>query len=165
MKRRIKKIITLWYTYLAKRSLNSYGEGLHVNKKSTFTRKTQIGKNCHFNGMSVRGKGSVKIGDNFHSGEECIILTSNHNYDGGNAIPYDETTIDKDVIIEDNVWIGTRVIILGGVTLGEGCIIQAGSVVVKDVESCAIYGGAPANFIKKRNIEHYNELKKQGKFF
>ena len=115
--------------------------------------------------MSVGGKGNVKIGDNFHSGEECIILTSNHNYDGGNAIPYDETTIDKDVIIEDNVWIGTRVIILGGVTLGEGCIIQAGSVVVKDVESCAIYGGAPAKFIKNRNVEHYNELKKQGKFF
>lgn len=165
MKKMLKKMLTKWNTYLAKRKVNSFGKGLHVNKKSLFTTRTSIGDNCHFNGMSIRGNGKVKIGNNFHSGEECIILTSNHNYDHGEAIPYDATTIDKDVVIEDNVWIGTRVIILGGVTLGEGCIIQAGSVVVKNVEKCTICGGAPAQYIKHRDVEHYEELKKQNKFF
>ena len=165
MKKVLKRIVKNWNTFWAKKTIGSYGNSLHVNHRSRFTKKTFIGDNCHFNGMRINGKGVVTIGNNFHSGEECIILTSNHNYDYGEAIPYDDTTVDKDVIIEDNVWIGTRVIILGGVHLGEGCIVQAGSVVVSDIEKYAVYGGAPAKYIKTRNIEHYELLKKQEKFF
>jgi acetyltransferase-like isoleucine patch superfamily enzyme len=56
------------------------------------------------------------------------------------------------------------VIILPGVTIHEGAIIQAGSVVVKDIEKCAIAGGHPAKVFKYRDIEHYEKLKKEGKF-
>lgn len=56
----------------------------------------------------------MTIGDHFHSGRDCLIISPNHNYDAGNAIPYDDTFVYKDVMIEDNVWIGDRVIILGG---------------------------------------------------
>ncbi len=48
-----------------------------------------------------------------------MIITRYHNYEG-NAIPYDTTYISKDVTIENNVWIGSRVIVLGGVTIGKG---------------------------------------------
>lgn len=106
----------------------------------------------------------MSIGDNFHSGEGCLIITQNHNYDNGNEIPYDSTYIYKNVSIEDNVWLGDRVIILGGVTLGEGCIIQAGSVVVKDIPPFSIAGGAPARVFKYRDIDHYNNLKKKAAF-
>lgn len=92
------------------------------------------------------------------------MITDNHNYDSGNAIPYDSTLIIKDIRIEDNVWLGDRVIILGGVTLGEGAIVQAGSVVTTDVPRCAIVGGHPAKIFKYRNIEHYERLKSQGRF-
>ena len=93
------------------------------------------------------------------------MITSYHKYDGGNAIPYDSKEyIDKDIIIENNVWLGDRVIILGGVKIGEGAIIQAGSVVVKDIPKYAIAGGHPAKVFKYRNIEHYEKLKKEGKF-
>jgi acetyltransferase-like isoleucine patch superfamily enzyme len=51
------------------------------------------------------------LGDNFHSGEDCLMITENHNYDKGKAIPYDDTYIIKDIYIEDNVCLGTRVII------------------------------------------------------
>ena len=80
------------------------------------------------------------------------------------AIPYDDTVISKDVVIEDNVWLGNRVIVLPGVTIGEGAIIQAGSVVVKDIPKCAIAGGHPANVFSSRDKDHYEKLKKEGKF-
>lgn len=92
-----------------------------------------------------------------------MIITDIHNYEG-EAIPYDETIISKDVIIEDNVWLGNRVIILPGVTIQEGAIVQAGSTVVKDVPSCAIVGGHPAKVFKYRDVQHYNQLKAEGKF-
>lgn len=127
--------------------------------------QTYLGINCNFNGMDVRGHGKLIIGDNFHSGEEILVLTTIHNYNQGKAIPYDSTSISKDIIIEDNVWVGSRVIILGGVKIGEGAIIQAGSVVSSDIPKYAIAGGHPAKVIKNRDIEHYEKLKKEKKFY
>ena len=114
--------------------------------------------------MNIRQKGIVEIGDNFHSGSECMMITQIHNYDGGISIPYDDTYVIKDITIEDNVWLGSRVIILGGVTISEGAIIQAGSVVVSDIPACAIAGGHPAKVFKYRDEEHYYKLKKDEKF-
>ena len=67
-----------------------------------------------------------------------------------------------DVVIEDNVWLGNRVIVLPGVTIGEGAIIQAGSVVVKDIPKYAIAGGHPAKVFSSRDKDHYEMLKKEG---
>ena len=67
-------------------------------------------------------------------------------------------------MIEDNVWLGNRVTILPGVTIGEGAIIQAGSTVVRDIEKYAIAGGHPAKVFKYRDIDHYEKLKNEGKF-
>jgi acetyltransferase-like isoleucine patch superfamily enzyme len=108
--------------------------------------------------MEISGRGKVLIGDNFHSGPECRMITSFHNYEGL-KIPYDETYLDKDIVIGDNVWLGTRVIILGGVIIEEGAIIQAGSVVVSDIPKGAIAGGHPAKVFKYRDLDHYDELK------
>lgn len=73
--------------------------------------------------------------------------------------------IDGDVVIEDNVWLGQNVTVLQGVKIGEGAIIQAGSVVVSDIAACSIAGGHPAKVFKKRNEEHYYELKQEESFF
>ena len=108
--------------------------------------------------------GKIMIGNNFHSGKYCRILTSFHNYDKGSCIPYDDTMISKDVIIEDNVWIGEHVYILGGVTIGEGAVIQAGSVVCMDVPPLSIAGGHPAKAFKKRDEAHYYKLKNEKRF-
>ncbi len=159
----IQKIIRLFYTTKIKIKVGSYEEPLYVNGPSTATKKTFLGKNVNFNGMEIGGCGSVKIGDNFHSGKDCSIITQNHNYEG-EEIPYDSTFVCKDVTIEDNVWIGNRVIILGGVTIGEGAIIQAGSVVVKSISKYAIAGGTPAKVFSQRDIEHYTLLKEQKRF-
>ena len=65
----------------------------------------------------------MTIGDNFHSGEECYMITEFHDYDHGEAVPYGKTSVVKDITIEDNVWIGTRVMILVE-TIGEGAIFR-----------------------------------------
>lgn len=160
----IRKIRTIFFTMICKTSAQQVGNGVRINHFCKYTKNTIIGDNCHFNGMRVNGNGKVIIGNNFHSGRRILILTSNHNYDNGDAIPYDNTMVDGDVIIEDNVWLGENVTILQGVTIGEGAVIQAGSVVVSDIEACTIAGGHPARGFKKRNEEHYYKLKKAGKF-
>ena len=153
-----------YYTEKARRIAKSCGENLRVNFKSSFGGEVHFKNNCNFNGMTVTGGGKVTFGNNFHSGVECMIITQNHNYDNGTAIPYDDTYIKKEVLIEDNVWFGNRVVVVGNVTIGEGAIIAAGAVVSKDVPKYAIVGGNPAKVIKYRDIEHYKLLVAQGKF-
>lgn len=156
MKRRI-------YTNRFVKGCVNVGECIKVNYKSNSNGNTYLGNNVNFNGMKILGSGKVKIGDNFHSGTECMMITHVHNYEGI-AIPYDSTYIYKDITIEDNVWLANRVIVLGGVTIGEGAIIQAGSVVVKDIPKYAIAGGHPAQVFRYRDIAHYEKLKGEQKF-
>lgn len=157
------EFIKKYYKRKIIRTAQYVGENLYIGGKSFVTSKTILKDNVSFNGMSMFGSGSIEIGKYFHSGPGCQIITSFHNYEG-DEIPYDNTFIDKDVVIGDCVWLGNNVIILGGVTIGEGAIIQAGSVVCKDVPPYAIAGGHPAEPFKYRNIEHYKLLKKQGRF-
>ncbi len=161
----LKKARRAYYTNKCKKSVASYIEPVKVNRKSFFTSNTILGGNTNFNGLHIYGAGIVRIGDNFHSGTECMFITQNHNFDTGTSIPYDETYLYKDIMIEDNVWIGSRVTILGGVTVGEGAIIQAGAVVVKDIPKYGIAGGNPATVFKYRDIEHYEKLKCEQNFF
>lgn len=157
-------LMTKVYTAQVRRTSKACGSALYVHGKTIVTPNTILGSNVHFNGMHIIGRGKVSIGNNFHSGEQCYMISEFHNYDHGAALPYDDTNIIKDIVIEDNVWLGTRVMVLGGVTIGEGAIIQAGSVVTKDVPKYAVAGGHPAVPFKYRDREHYEALKKAGKF-
>jgi len=158
IKSSIKKIKNIVFGFFVESKAVSIGKSLFVNSYSVVNRKTQLGDNVHFNGMKIRGGGAVVIGNNFHSGEECLMLTDMHNYEG-TCLPYDSTLIAKPITIEDNVWFGSRVTIIGSVTVGEGAIVQAGAVVVKDVPQLAIVGGNPAKVIKERNAIHYYQYK------
>ncbi|WP_281322675.1 acyltransferase [Flavobacterium aestivum] len=137
---------------------------ISVNNPSSVSANTYLGNNVNFNGMQILGEGKVEIGDNFHSGSGCVIITHYHNYNNGTAIPYDNTYYYKDVTIQDNVWLGNNVTILGGVTIGEGAIVQIGSVVTTNVPPMAIAGGHPCKVYKYRDIEHYTKLKNLEKF-
>ena len=161
----LRTIKRKFWTAVVKKTCKQHGQDLTVNAKSWIGGNVVLGENCNFNGIHISTGGSVFIGNNFHSGTECQIIVQYHDYDGGKSIPYDsDTYIHKDVIIEDNVWIGHRVIILGGLRIGEGAIIQAGSVVVSDIPKYAIAGGNPARVFKMRNAEHYEKLKKLRRF-
>lgn len=166
--RRIKnwifKFKRKYWTYSVKRNCIECGNDLRVNFRCNFGGKIYLGNNCNFNGMNIAGGGTVKIGNNFHSGIECMMITQNHDYDDGEAIPYGNKYHLKTIIIGDNVWLGNRVLLVGNINIGEGAIVAAGSVVVKDIPPLAIVGGNPAKIIKYRNRDHYYKLKKEGKF-
>lgn len=159
-----RNVSRAFWTWNSKRKAVSCGSNLKVNYRSHFSGKIYFGDNCNFNGISVVGGGTIYFGNHFHSGSDIIIITQNHNYDKGTRIPYDDSLVYKTIIFEDCVWVGSRVIIVGNVTIGEGAIIAAGSVVTKDVPKYAIVGGNPAKVIKYRDIEHFNSLKSQNLF-
>ena len=137
------------------------GKNIVINDKVKINSNTYIGNNVGINGLIIRENGEVKIGDNVSIAKGCLILTGNHNYNTG--LPYGKENIYKKVKIEDNVWIGQNVTILGGVKIGEGAIIQAGAVVVKDIPALGIAGGNPAKVFKFRLKEEYENLKKEKK--
>lgn len=139
------------------------GNNVFIGGPSFFSKFTSIGDNCNFNGFIVAGGGKLYIGDYFHSGTECMVITSNHNFEG-EAIPYDETHVYKTIRIGNFVWFGNRVTVVGNVTIGDGAIIAAGAVVTKDVPPYAIVGGNPARIIKYRNKDHFERLRQEGKF-
>ena len=112
----------------------------------------------------VECSGGVTIGRYFHPGRGLTIFSTNHDYDGGDKIPYGETDLLKPVVICDFVWCGANVSIVPGVTVGEGAIIAAGSIVTKDVPPHAVVGGNPAKVIKYRNAQHFEKLKQEGRF-
>jgi len=160
----LRKLKKKYYTEKVKRQVKSFKGKIVANNFTYLNSNTILGDNINFNGLIIAGNGNVNIGNNFHSGIDCYFITSFHNYDNGLKIPYDETYIDKDIIIKDNVWLGSKVLILGGVTIEEGAIIQAGSVVTKSIPYCAIVGGAPAQVFKYRDIKHYEQLKSENKY-
>ena len=158
-----RQFVRVFFTFFAKKRIKSYGVGLRVNHRCYFNRNTHVGNYCNFNGMRIAGGGRIVIGNYFHSGIQCMIISENHNYEG-ERIPYDCTYIIKEIRIGDCVWLGNRVTIVGNVTIGEGAIIAAGAVVTKDVPPLAIVGGNPAKVLKYRDREHYYKLKKEQKF-
>ncbi|PRY94369.1 acetyltransferase-like isoleucine patch superfamily enzyme [Marinilabilia salmonicolor] len=113
----------------------------------------------------IECSGGVEIGKYFHTGRGLTIFSTNHNYDSKLSIPYDEISILAPVKIKDFVWCGANVTIVPGVTIGEGAVVGAGAVVTKNVPPCAIVGGNPAKIIKYRDVEIFNILKREGKYF
>ena len=84
-------------------------------------------------------------------GPRCIIYTRNHAFERTDIPMFRQGMSEtKPVVINDDVWIGARVTILPGVTVGKGAIIGAGSVVTKNIPEYAIVGGISAKVIKFR---------------
>ena len=90
------------------------------------------------------------IGKNVMMGPECLIYTRNHRFDK-TKLKYDGYTETRPVIIKDDVWIGARVIILPGVSIGRGSTVGAGAVVSKSVPEYSVVVGNPAKVVKKLN--------------
>lgn len=127
--------------------------------------KFSLGKGSHLKSDTyIDYMGGVTIGDYFHTGRGLTIFSSNHNYENGNSIPYDDKDVLKEVVIGDFVWCGANVTIAPGVHIGDGAVIGLGAVVTKDVPECAVVGGNPARILKYRNKEQFHRLKKERKY-
>jgi len=159
-----KQLKARYYEYQIRETAEEVGDSLWVGGESYVNSNTVLGENVHLLGLDILGDGRVTIGDNFHAGAGCRILTENHNFDDGDALPYDDSFIQEPVEIGDNVWFGVNVTVLAGVTVEEGAVLQAGSVVVSDIPRGAIAGGHPAEVFDKRDMDHYEKLKAEEKF-
>lgn len=124
-------------------------------------------KNIIINEGSFLGEGTklvaydanISIGRNCLIAADCIMITRNHNYSVREIDIKKQGYSNKPIVIKDNVWLGYRVVILPGITIGEGAIVAANSVVTKNIEPYAIYGGNPAKLIKSRgNDEDISHL-------
>jgi acetyltransferase-like isoleucine patch superfamily enzyme len=106
-----------------------------------------LGDYCYINrNCCLDIRGPLKIGNNVSVSPEVMILTATHGVnDPGFPIRH------KGVLIEDHVWIGSRAVILPGVTLGRGCVVAAGAVVTRDVKALEVVAGVPARRVGLRD--------------
>lgn len=99
----------------------------------------------------ITTRGGVEIGDRVLIGYRTQIFSTNHIIPPKPKKIFNSGHERKKVIIQSDVWIGANCIILPGVSIGEGAVVAAGSIVTKDVMPFTIVGGNPARIIKERN--------------
>ncbi len=137
-------------TKLTSKIIRSCGENVNVEKGASFTPELVIGDNSGI-GINSEIYGPVFIGNNVLMGPEVIIYTQNHSYSKKSVLIRNQGYDDyKKVVIEDDVWIGRRAMIMPGSHIGKGAVIAAGSVVSGNVPEYAVVGGVPAKVIKYR---------------
>lgn len=110
---------------------------------------------CDNSGLGINSSiTNATIGKDVMMGPDVIYFKNNHRFDRMD-IPIREqgNTEVKKLVIKDNVWIGARVILLSGITIGSGAVIGAGSVVTQDVPADSIVAGNPVRIIRRRQGE------------
>jgi acetyltransferase-like isoleucine patch superfamily enzyme len=101
-------------------------------------------------GVIVTTRGGVSIGDRVLIGYRAQILSINHVVPTERGRIFSAGHTGRRIDIASDVWIGANSVILSGVSIGEGAVIAAGSVVTKDVEPFAVVAGVPAKIISRR---------------
>jgi acetyltransferase-like isoleucine patch superfamily enzyme len=141
--------------YILKISLRSVGTNFKVGYNSEFSdhRLIEVGNNV-FMGLNtvINTTVPVKIGNNVMFGRSVTIMGGDHNISQvGIPMRFVKSGgINLPVIIEDDVWVGSNVTILKGVNLGEGCVIGAGSIVIKSIPPYSLCVGSPCKPVRLR---------------
>lgn len=131
--------------------LESNGKHTNIEQGAVFNGNCTLGD---YSGIGVKCElnGKVTIGKYVNMGPEVVFYTINHSTDRVD-IPMQKQgfTLEKEIIVGNDVWFGRRAIILPGVHIGDGAVIGAGAVVSKDVPPYAVVVGNPAKIVKFRN--------------
>ena len=116
----------------------------------TSGRRVSIGNGTVVNQKClIYTSGGLVIGNNVSISAEVALITGTHDINDPN-FPSDY----RPIVIDDYAWIGTRAMVLQGVTIGQGAVVMAGAVVTKDVEPFAVVGGVPAKQITERTLRN-----------
>lgn len=117
-------------------------------------RNVRIGSNSRINHRAfIDGRAGLSIGSDVLIGFEAIIISSTHRFEDPHIPIRLQGNEGGPVHIGDDVWVGTRAIIMPGVTIGTGAVIGAGSIVTRDVEPYMVVVGVPARPIRLRGKE------------
>jgi acetyltransferase-like isoleucine patch superfamily enzyme len=113
--------------------------------------RIEVGENSLVNSFTMLlGAGSIRIGTDVLIGPHTVITASNHTFSDPDTSIVRQEISKEGIDIHDDVWIGANCTILDGVTLGEGAVVAAGSVVTESVPEYAVVAGAPAKQVKTR---------------
>lgn len=133
--------------------------GAHSIGRATIGRDVVLGEGSYVSSGQVM---SGHIGAWCSIGYEVVIGPTEHDPDAETTSPtlarargLPSGVADRNVappVIEDEVWIGARVVVLRGVRIGRGAVIAAGAVVTRNVPDGEIWGGVPAKFIRRRAV-------------
>lgn len=141
-----KRIRGFW----AKQIVEYCGTNVNIERNAVFGPEIRIGDNSGI-GINCELYGPVEIGENVMMGPEVIIYTSGHNFSRTDIpIMQQGSTDSKPVRIGNDVWIGRRVIIMPGVSIGNGSVIGAGAIVTHNIPDMTVAAGVPAKIIKER---------------
>jgi len=114
----------------------SIGAGSHIGQWS-----------CLWAGDS---DGRIEIGDHALLAPDVFITASDYDFDAGPGPVMDLPKRERDVRIGSNCWLGAKVVVVAGVTIGDGAVVAAGSVVTRDIPENAVAAGVPARVVRMR---------------
>ena len=155
----IREVKRRWYIFhygirgAAKTALLQPGsyisKDLQIDEYAYIGPRCTIGRGVHIGKYTMLANNVMIVGGdhNIRSSDFPIILSGREGI--------------KDTYIGVDCWIGAGSIVMAGVTIGDGAIVAAGSVVTKNIPPCTIYGGNPAKFIKNRLISFKNNFRKK----
>ena len=172
IKRRFKHIGKVYFktpAYIGNPQYMEFADGICIGRRAIiqatdkygrekFTPSVVFGKNCNIGDDSnIQCCNRIQLGNGVLLGRKVMINDTSHGDSSREQMdiqPNLRPLCSKGpIIIEDNVWIGEMACILGGVHIGRGAIIGAGSVVTRDVPAYSIVGGIPARIIKQMQPE------------
>src|SRR5450759_1198410 len=155
----IPRLWRRWRELLLRPLFASHGRGFRFDPDGMYSFETisvADDVNLGVRPTLVATRSRVRIGSHVMFGPEVTVWGGNHRFD---LVGRFMTTVtarekrpedDQDVVIEDDVWVGTRATILHGITIHRGAVIAASAVVTKDVPPYAIVAGVPARVIAFR---------------
>jgi len=122
---------------------------LHCGESGFFSMGNYSYIGC--NAVLGAGGGGITIGHDVLIGQGVSIHSENHNFKNANQLIRKQGISYQGVVIDDDVWIGSRVVIVDGVTIEKGAVIGAGSVVTKSIPAYSVAVGVPARVIGMRS--------------
>ena len=120
---------------------------LRNGQRITIGAHGHIGERCYL--WAGDSTGRVTLGDHVSLAPEVFLTASDYQFVAGRAFR-DQPKRERDITIGNDVWLGTRVVVTAGVTIGDGCIVGAGAVVTRDIPPDSIAVGVPAKVVGTR---------------
>ncbi|QQV03416.1 MULTISPECIES: acyltransferase [Chryseobacterium] len=136
-------------------SIGAFSRIIVSTSFSNIGEKIKIGNNVGIGEFAyLGGSGGLEIGDECIVGQYLSCHPENHNYQNIEISIRHQGVNRKGIKIGKNCWIGSKVTILDGVEIGDGCILAAGSVITKSFPDNSIIGGIPAKLLKIRTNDY-----------
>lgn len=143
---------------LIKEIFASVGENVTIETpfNANWGLNTSLGKNFYSNfNMTLVDDADITIGDYVKLGPNCVLTTASHPIEP--SLRRQAYQFNRPIVIADNVWLGSNVVVFGGVSIGENSVIGAGSIVTKDVPANVVAYGNPCKVIRTVNDDEFYE--------